>query len=61
MDWIEIWFGVSPDDGDGTLELLLVVLAVAAIFVVVLMFNRRLRSSLQWLIATIIPGVRGKP
>ena len=23
MDWIERWFGAAPDNGDGTLELLL--------------------------------------
>jgi type III secretory pathway component EscU len=28
MNFIERWFGVSPDGGDGTLELLYVVLAV---------------------------------
>jgi len=32
MDWIERWFDVSPDNGDGTLELLVfVVLFLAAI------------------------------
>jgi hypothetical protein len=25
MDWIERWFNVSPDNGDGTLELLVFV------------------------------------
>jgi hypothetical protein len=24
MDWIERWFGFSPDDGDGTVEWLIV-------------------------------------
>ena len=35
MDFIERWFGVSPDGGDGTLELLYIgvgVLIVVAIF-----------------------------
>ena len=27
MDWIEIWFGVSPDKGDGSLEWLIVMAA----------------------------------
>lgn len=35
MDFIERWFGVSPDGGDGTLELLYV--GVAALIVVVLL------------------------
>jgi hypothetical protein len=32
MDWIETWFGFSPDAGDGSLELiiLLALLVVAA-------------------------------
>jgi hypothetical protein len=29
MDWIERIFGISPDGGDGTTELLFVVAAVA--------------------------------
>ena len=36
MDWIERWFGVSPDNGDGTLEVVVfVVLAVVAVAMVV--------------------------
>jgi hypothetical protein len=35
VDFIERWFGVSPDGGDGTLELLYV--GVAALIVVVLL------------------------
>jgi hypothetical protein len=32
MDWIERWFNVSPDDGSGSLELLMfVVLSVAIV------------------------------
>jgi hypothetical protein len=55
MDWIERWFGIAPDNGDGTLELLLVLIAAAALAVVViccvprwraaaLRFGRQLRS-----------------
>ena len=32
MDWIEQWFGIAPDNGDGTLELL-IWLVVAAVIV----------------------------
>jgi len=28
MDWIERWFGLSPDDGDGTLEWFIVILVL---------------------------------
>jgi len=32
MDWIEQYFGLAPDNGDGTVEILIVVgLAIAAI------------------------------
>jgi hypothetical protein len=30
MDWIERWFGVSPDNGDGSLEWLIVCVAIIA-------------------------------
>ena len=40
MDFIEQWFGVSPDGGDGSLELLwLAAIVVAALAVI---FRRRL-------------------
>lgn len=43
MDWIERWFGVSPDGGNGSLEILLAVLfAVVGVA----------------LLATTIPGAR---
>jgi hypothetical protein len=28
MDWIERWFGISPDNGDGTVEWLIIVAIV---------------------------------
>jgi hypothetical protein len=30
MDWIERWFGVAPDNGDGSLEMLESLCAIAA-------------------------------
>ena len=42
MDFIERWFGLSPDNGDGSYELLLIVAAVTSLAVVV--FRRRLRA-----------------
>lgn len=60
MDWIERWFGVDPDGGDGRLELLLMLLAVAVIFAVVLMFNHRARAALQRWVAGIVPVVLRK-
>jgi hypothetical protein len=31
MDWIEQWFGIAPDNGDGTLELLIWLVLTAVI------------------------------
>ena len=36
MDWIERWFGMSPDDGDGSLEaLIFVALVVIGVWLLV--------------------------
>ena len=52
MDFIERWFGISPDGGDGTLELVFVLALVSVVLIVV--FRRRLRS----LMARWLPGAR---
>jgi len=36
MDWIERWFGFAPDNGDGSLELLIAVAVAAAVIIAVL-------------------------
>jgi cytochrome b561 len=43
MDFIERWFGISPDGGDGTLELLYVAVGVLIAAVVVARIMSRLR------------------
>jgi Tfp pilus assembly protein PilV len=30
MDWIERWFGAAPDNGDGSLEILITLCVIAA-------------------------------
>ena len=40
MDWLEQWFGVAPDNGDGSLELLLVLAGATSIIGVVLYRSR---------------------
>jgi len=42
MDFIERWFGVSPDGGDGSLEVLWIVGIVIALVAVV--FRRRIAT-----------------
>jgi hypothetical protein len=45
MDFIEQWFGVSPDGGDGTLEVFWLVAIVVAVLAIV--FRRRLTRMLS--------------
>jgi len=40
MDFIEAWFGISPDGGDGSLEMLWLTAIVVA--VLALVFRRRI-------------------
>lgn len=42
MDFIERWFGLSPDGGDGSTEFLYIV--VLAVIVVLIVNRRRLRD-----------------
>ena len=46
MDWIEQWFGFAPDNGDGTLELLIMLVAVAVVAVTVVWRVPRARRAL---------------
>ena len=32
MDWIEQWFGIAPDGGDGSIEILAAIAAVLVLF-----------------------------
>lgn len=45
MDFIEKWFGVSPDGGDGSLEMLWLVVIVVAVAAIV--FRRRIAARLS--------------
>jgi hypothetical protein len=45
MDFIERWFGISPDGGSGTFEMFLLVGVLAVS--IVLLFRHRLMGSLQ--------------
>jgi hypothetical protein len=42
MDFIERWFGISPDGGDGSLELLYI--AVTIVIALAVTFRTRLRK-----------------
>ncbi len=50
MDWIEQWLGFAPDNGDGTLELTLTLLAVAVVVTAVLArWSRGRAMVMRWL------------
>jgi hypothetical protein len=46
MDWIERWFGVAPDNGDGSLEILISLCAIAASLAAFVYLHPRTRSYL---------------
>lgn len=50
MDFIEQWFGVSPDGGDGSLEALWIGAVVVAVLVIA--FRRRIIAGLSRKIAS---------
>ena len=50
MDWIERWFNVSPDNGDGSLELLIFLALVAVAVTLALATRPQLRARVRrWL------------
>ena len=44
MDWIEQWFGLNPDGGDGSIEAMAVVGLIFVAAGIVTLVNRRLRG-----------------
>jgi len=55
MDWIEQWFGFSPDNGDGTFELFLMLLAVVVVAGFIIAINARARQAFLRLATAIVP------
>jgi len=50
MDWIETWFGFSPDNGDGTAEWLIVAAALLiGVVVATWVLTRRRANALRLL------------
>ena len=56
MDWIESWFGISPDGGDGSVEWLFVLAGVALVVAAVPPLRRRALALLQR-VAALLPAV----
>jgi hypothetical protein len=55
VTWIENWLQVSPDGGDGSLEMLLLLIAMAGATALLLGISRRARMLLQSLIPLRLP------
>ena len=47
MDWIERWLGFAPDNGDGSLELLLLLIVACAAIAAIIMLHPRSRRIVQ--------------
>jgi MYXO-CTERM domain-containing protein len=45
MDFIERWFGISPDGGSGTTEALYLIAFFAAVGLLLYLWRRRISSS----------------
>jgi hypothetical protein len=59
VDWIERWFGFSPDDGDGTAEWLIVMaVMLVAVAVASWIIARRRETALRFL---ALIGLRRSP
>jgi hypothetical protein len=55
MDFIERWFGISPDAGSGAFELL--ILAALLLMITVVWFRRPLLQICSWLRTKVRPGL----
>lgn len=56
MDWIEQWFGFAPDNGDGTLELVIMALAIGIVAVVIVWRVPKLRAAALRFVAQLRHG-----
>ena len=57
MDWIERWFGFAPDNGDGSLELLIAVAVAAAVVIAVLWRIPRARAATLLFVGRLHKGL----
>jgi hypothetical protein len=53
MDWIERWFGISPDGGDGSTELTFLLVGGAAVAVLFAACSPSIRAALRRLFASV--------
>jgi hypothetical protein len=60
MDWIERWFGVAPDNGDGTLELVIMITIAAAAVLAVIWRIPRTRTAAVRFFSQLNQVLRGR-
>ncbi len=60
MDWIEQWFGLAPDGGDGTLEAMLVVVVAVVVLAAVTVLTRRGRGVIRTVLQALGLARRGE-
>jgi hypothetical protein len=46
MDWIEQWFGFAPDNGEGSVELLIMIAAAAVVATAVAWYRPKSRAAI---------------
>jgi hypothetical protein len=56
MDWIERWLGISPDNGDGSLEVLLVLVCPSVLSLVAIGVSPRSRRLVARYLAGVVNG-----
>jgi hypothetical protein len=61
MDWIEQLFGWSPDNGDGSFEMFLMLLSATAVVAATLVFSRPARAAFMRMVHVVLPGSPRKP
>jgi hypothetical protein len=44
MDWIEQWFGLNPDGGDGSIEAAIMVAVIVVAVTIAFLVSKRLRA-----------------
>jgi hypothetical protein len=59
MDWIELWFGFTPDNGDGSVELLIMVVVGIAVAIGILWRVPRARAATLRFVSIMHMGLRG--
>jgi len=59
MDWIEQWFGLSPDGGDGSVERLLLGAVAAVVVAIMSMALPLLRASLRRVLRRLVAAGYG--